>query len=114
MGPTTNRRLSNLVSAFALSALAGWSVPSDAAIQRIVIDQTATVSFTPIIPGTSTPGAATSYTVYTGRSFGSLDPTTPDNSIITDIALAPKNAGKVEYVANFQIVTPAIRQSATG
>jgi len=106
MSVTTNGRLFCLVSALALAALAGWSAPSDAAIQRIVIDQTATVNFAPIIPGTATPGAATSYTVYSGRSFGSLDPTTADNSLITDIALAPKSAGKVEYVANFQIVTP--------
>ena len=106
MGSTSNRRLFYLVSAFAVSALASWSTSSDAAIQRIVIDQSTTVSFAPIIPGTATPGAATSYTIYSGRSFGALDPTTTDNAIVTDIGLAPTNAGKVEYVANFQIVTP--------
>jgi hypothetical protein len=64
MGPTTNRRLFHLASAVALTAAASFSAPSDAAIQRIVIDQTATVNFTPITLGTATPGAPTSYTVY--------------------------------------------------
>jgi hypothetical protein len=85
----------------------GWSPASDAGIQRIVIDQTATINFTPITLGTATPGTPTSYTVYVDRSFGEVNPSDPNNTIITDISLAPKNAGgRVEYVANFQIITP--------
>ena len=39
--------------------------------------------------------------------MATLNPSDPDNTIITDIDLAPKNAsGRVEYVANFQIITP--------
>ena len=106
MRPKTSRRLSYVVSAFGLATAIGWSPASDAGIQRIVIDQTATVNFTPIILGTSTPGAATSYTIYVGRAFGALDPNDQNNAIITDIALAPTNGGKVEYVANFEIITP--------
>jgi hypothetical protein len=45
--------------------------------------------------GTSTPGDAISYTIYTGRIFGELKPNDPDNKIITDIGLAPKNNGRV-------------------
>src|SRR3984893_7488836 len=105
--PKTNRPLLYLVSAFGLGAVIGWSSPSNADIQQIVIDQTATVNFTPIISGTSTSGPATSYTIYTGRVFGELNPNNPDNNaIITDIDLAPKNNGRVEYVANFEIITP--------
>src|SRR5436190_20757432 len=107
MCPKTRRPLLYFVSALGVGAAIGWSSPSDAAIQRIVIDQTATINFSPIILGTSTPGPATSYTVYTGRSFGDVNPTDPKNAIITDIGLAPKNAaGRVEYGANFQIITP--------
>ena len=73
-------------------AVIGWSSPSDASVQKIVIDQTATVNFTPIILGTSTPGTPTSYTIYLGRIFGELDPNDPTHSIITDIDHAPKNA----------------------
>jgi len=107
MCPKTSRWLVYLVSAFGLGAFIGWSPPSDAAIQRIVIDQTATVNFTPITLGTATPGVPTSYTVYVGRAFGEINPSDPSNTVITDISLAPKNAaGRVEYVANFQIITP--------
>jgi hypothetical protein len=98
-----------LVSAFVLGAVIGWSSPSDAYIQRIVIDQTVTVNFAPIILGTSTPGPSTPYTIYTGRIFGELKPNDPDdnNKIITDIDLASKNKGRVEYIANFEIITPS-------
>jgi hypothetical protein len=106
MCPTTGRVFRYLLSALGLGALIGWSSPSDAYIQQIVIDQTATVNFAPITLGTSTPGAATPYTIYTGRIFGKLDANVPDNQVITDIDLAPQNKGKVEYVANFEIITP--------
>ncbi|HEU0156916.1 MAG TPA: alpha/beta hydrolase domain-containing protein [Stellaceae bacterium] len=85
----------------------GWSSPSEAYIQKFVVDQTATVNFNPIVLGTSTPGPATSYTIYTGRIFGELKPNDPDNNkVITDIDLAPENKGRVQYVANFEIITP--------
>jgi hypothetical protein len=101
-------RIRYFVPAFALVAMTGWNAPSEAHIQQIVIDQTATVNFAPIIPGTATPGPATAYTIYTGRAFGQIKPNDPDNnSIITDIDLAPKTKGRVEYVANFEIITPS-------
>jgi hypothetical protein len=115
MCPKTSRVFRYLVSAFGLGAVIGWSSPSDAYIQQIVIDQTATVNFTPIILGTSTPGTATSYTIYTGRIFGELKPNDPDNNkIITDIDLAPKNNGRVEYIANFEIITPSAPTQRSG
>lgn len=74
MCPKTSKVFRYLVSAFGLGAVIGWSSPSDAYIQRIVIDQTATVDFAPVILGTSTPGSTTSYTIYTGRILGELKP----------------------------------------
>ena len=57
MRQKTNRPLRYLIPAIAIfGAVIGWSSPSDASVQKIVIDQTATVNFTPIILGTSTPG----------------------------------------------------------
>src|SRR6202163_2445992 len=97
MYPKTSRPLLYLVSAFVLGAVIGWSSPSNADIRRIVIDQTATINFTPITLGTATPGTPTSYTVYVGRSFGEVNPSDP-NTVLTDISLAPKHgAGRVEY-----------------
>jgi len=100
------RTLLHLASTVGLAAAIAGSPSSQAGVQRIVIDQTTTISVKPITMGAATPGAATSYTVYVGRSFGDVDPSDP-KAVITDIGLAPKNSsGKVEYVANFQIVTP--------
>jgi len=108
MCPKTNRPLRYLVSVVGLGAVIGWSSPSDAHVERIVIDQTVTVNFTPIILGTSTPGPSTSYTIYTGRIFGELKPHDPHhNKIITDIDLAPTTNGRVHYIANFEIITPS-------
>ena len=114
MRSKTSRMLRYLASAFGLGALIAWSSPSDAYIQKIVIDQTATVNFEPIILGSSTPGPATSYTIYVGRIFGELEPNEPDNKIITDIDLAPKNKGKVEYTGNFEIITPSDPSQRSG
>ncbi len=94
------------VAVVLLAAVLGWSSPGEAAIQKMVIDQTATVMFSPAALNSSVPGAPISYTVYQGRIFGAVDPGDPHNSVITDIKLAPKTNGKVGYVANFQIVTP--------
>src|SRR5215475_6111405 len=98
-----NNRFRYLVSAMAiLGGLIGWSSPSEAEVQRIVIDYTATVNFAPIPLGSSTPGSPVSYTIYVGRIFGELKPNDPDNNkIITDIDLAPKDNGRVHYIANF-------------
>src|SRR5262249_22813824 len=96
-----------LASVVGLAAAISWNSPSDASVQRIVIDQTAIVSFKPIILGTSTAGPSTSYTIYTGRIFGELKPHDPhNNKIITDIDLAPTDKGRLHYIANFEIVTP--------
>ena len=115
MYPKTSRVFRYLVSASGLCAMIGWSSPSDAYIQKFLIDQTVTVNLTPIMLGTSTPGSATSYTIYTGRVFGELKPHDPhNNKIITDIDLAPKNKGRVQYVANFEIVTPTDPSQRSG
>ena len=65
-------------------------------------------------PAASSPGAATSYTIYTGRIFGELDPHNPHNAVITDINLAPTTNGKVPYISNFEIVTPTETSQRTG
>ena len=110
-----NSAIRYLVAAIAvLGAVIGWSSPSSAYVQQIVIDQTATVNYNPIPLGSSIPGAATSYTVYQGRIFGSLAPTNPLNSVITDINLAPTTGGLVNYIANFQIVTPTNPAARSG
>src|SRR5215467_4611733 len=47
------------------------------------------------------------YEFITGIATGEVDPKDPQNSIITDIELAPKNArGNVVYQHNFYILQP--------
>ena len=50
------------------------------------------------------------YEKLVGRVTGELDPTDPRNSVIVDIALAPRNAaGKVEYETDIMILRPVDR-----
>jgi len=83
-----------------LGAAIGSNSPSDAFIQQIVVDATSTANYVPV------GGTSTSYTIYSGRIFGQLDPLDPHNTIITDLNLAPKKDGLVGYISNFEIVTP--------
>ena len=110
---TNVRRLASAVALF--GAVFGWSLPSDAGVQKIVVDQTLSVTFFPISLGSSTNNTTgTPYTVYQGRIFGTLDPNDPHNTVITDINLAPKTNGKATYIANFQIVTPTNASDRSG
>src|SRR5688500_13024375 len=87
-----------------LAALLAWAPPSEARVTRIIIDATGTVTGQPL-----------AYQTLTGRAFGELDPNSPANALITDIALAPRNAnGKVEYVASFFIVKPVDMAQSSG
>jgi hypothetical protein len=109
MRPTKNSLFRYLVPGIAVfGAVIGWSSPSDASVRQLVIDSTSTATYTPV------GGIATSYTIYSGRIFGELDPYNPHNAVITDINLAPTTNGKVTYISNFEIVTPASPAQRTG
>ncbi|GAB2606433.1 alpha/beta hydrolase domain-containing protein [Spirosoma areae] len=52
-------------------------------------------------------GQVGAYEKLRGKAYGELDPTHPQNAIITDIRLAPRNAkGMVEYVMDIYILKP--------
>jgi hypothetical protein len=52
-------------------------------------------------------GPAGRYELLSGHYAGELDPKDPKNAIITDLALAPRNArGRVEYSATFALAKP--------
>lgn len=52
-------------------------------------------------------GQVGAYEKLRGRAHGELDPTTPQNAVITDIALAPRNVrGMVEYAMDIYILKP--------
>ena len=90
--------LGTLLGAALLASIA----PADARVTRIIVDTTTPINGQP-------------YQELTGRAFGELDPDDPHNTIITDIALAPRNTGgKVEYVASFRLRKPADMNLASG
>jgi hypothetical protein len=55
--------------------------------------------------GYSFPGIG-QYEVITGIASGAVDPTNPQNAVITDLQLAPRTNGKVVYQHNFYILKP--------
>ena len=91
----------SLVTGIAVATALAWAPPGEARVTRIVIDTKGPVT------GTYTAPAPATYEELTGRAWGELDPRDPQNALITDIKLAPRNAhGKVEYIASFRIRKP--------
>ena len=100
----------------AAAGLLAWAPTADAKVTKIVIDVTTSPAFCagtpPVCPSF---GAAGQYETLTGRAFGELDPNDPQNALITDIALAPRNSNnKVDYIATFFIVKPIDMTKASG
>ena len=95
------RRLQFALAIVAVSFLAAPF--TEARVTRIVIDGTRDMFNQP------------SYDEIIGRAWGELDPANPQNALLTDIDLAPKNLnGKVEYIASFLIRKPKDMSSTSG
>jgi hypothetical protein len=109
-------RAFRLVAAFIVlfGVAIGFISPSQAYVQQVIIDSTNTANYNPIPLGSSSPGASVSYTIYTGRIVGALNPTNPLNSVITDLSLAPQTGGVVNYTTVFSIITPTNPASRSG
>jgi hypothetical protein len=99
---STKRKLSSLGIATLLATTALSLAPDAHAKTTRIQILNRTIAF----GGYSFPGVG-QYEVITGIAFGEVNPTNPQNSLITDIQLAPKNAnGNVEYQHNFYILKP--------
>ena len=71
-------------------------------ITKIIIDSVQSPTF----DGVSF-GETGRYEKIVGRAFGELEPTSRLNTVIVDLALAPRNArGRVEYATDFYILRP--------
>ena len=82
---------------------------SQARIVRVEITQT-----TPAWGGRNF-GEVGGYERVIGKAYGEIDPQSPSNAMIQDIALAPKNArGMVEYSTDIDILRPADRSKSNG
>ena len=85
-----------------LACTVGWTPLAEADITRIVIARVESPTF----EGVSF-GAVGQYEKLVGRAFGEVDPHDPRNTVIVDIALAPRNArGMVEYSTDIYILRP--------
>ena len=92
------------VSLLALSAAAVLVAAPDADARVTKIQITSRQS--PTFGGYAFEGVGP-YEKIVGKAFGELDPKDPNNAVIVDIQLAPKNAnGKVEYAFDFYILKP--------
>ena len=91
----------------ALALVAGTLVMAPAAearITHIVVDPARSQS--PTFGGLAF-GTVGQYEKLRGTAFGELDPADPQNAVITDIELAPRNSnGKVEYSTDIFILKP--------
>jgi len=99
------------VQAFAAAAALAAVMPvaSQAKIVRLEITQT-----TPAFGGRSF-GKTGPYERVVGKAYGEIDPQSPDNAMIQDLAAAPKNArGMVEYSTDIDILRPADRARSNG
>lgn len=89
-----------------LGTLAALSVPAQARVTRIVVDETR--------PLATAPGQTVTYEQVSGRAFGELDPRDPLNAIIQDIELGKDADGKVRYTASFVLTKPVNLSQASG
>ena len=97
------------ITALGLAALCLGASAAQAAITRLEI-----VKIEPAFGGRSF-GAAGTFERVMAKAHGELDPTSPANASIQDIALAPRNArGRVEYVSDVEIVRPTDRSKSNG
>src|ERR1700741_4515 len=87
-----------------LVVAAAFAGSAEARITRIAIDPA--LSQSPTFEG-RTFGSVGAYEKLRGKAFGEVDPRDPQNALITDIELAPRNArGKVEYSMDIYILKP--------
>ena len=102
-----NPRLRRLVPClFATALLTTWAAPgvADARITKVAIDTAQSQS--PTFGGYSWPGVG-QYEKVVGTAFGEVNPLDPQNAVIVDIQLAPRNSRKnVEYSVDFYILKP--------
>ena len=102
------------LTALAAALSLAWTIPSEARVTRIIIDQTEKPLCTQRQNNVCTQTDPLYEGLY-GRAFGELDPSDATNALITDIeAAAHANGGKAPYVASFFIVKPIDMSTTSG
>ena len=110
MRSATCRRLRGAVLCAASTAVLVVPGPAEARVVRIEIERLESPTF----EGRSF-GDVGPYEKLVGRVFGEVDPEAPENAVITDIELAPRNArGLVEYAADLLVLRPVDPSKGNG
>ena len=110
MRSATGRRLRGALLCAALTAGLAVPGPIEARVVRIEIERVESPTF----EGRSF-GDVGPYEKLVGRVFGEVDPEAPENAVITDVELAPRNArGRVEYAADLLILRPVDASKGNG
>ena len=110
MRSATCRRLRGAILCTVLTVVLVVPSPIEARVVRIEIERVESPTF----EGRSFGGVGP-YEKLAGRVFGEVDPEVPENAIITDIELAPRNArGMVEYAADLLILRPVDPSKGNG
>jgi hypothetical protein len=92
-----------------LAVLSVWPTTADAAVEGIEI-----LAREPVAGGAAF-GAAGIYEKIRGRASFAVDPATPTNAAIADLALAPRDAqGLVHFSADFLMLRPAEAARSNG
>jgi len=99
--------------AIAAAVALAWAPLSDARVSSIIVDNIESPLCTQRIAGVCTQ-TDPNYEAITGRAFGELDPMDDHNSLITDIAAAPRVNGKAQYIATFFVVKPIDMSRTSG
>ncbi|HEY3565109.1 MAG TPA: hypothetical protein VGL96_08900, partial [Casimicrobiaceae bacterium] len=95
-------RPKKLVAVLVPAIVAVVALPAEARITDLQINKLESPAF-----GGMSFGSVGQYETLTGVAYGEVDPKDPRNAIITDIALAPRNArGMVEYSMDVVITKP--------
>ena len=99
------KRARMLLAAAAAMVLAAQL--AEARITRIEITSTESPTFKAADGTARTFGSVGAYEKLRGKAYGEVDPRDPQNALIADIELAPRNAhGKVEYSMDVYILRP--------
>lgn len=102
----TIRTACRTVSLAALSGALVVASSLQARVTRIVVER---IADAPEMAG------ASQYEIVIGRFYGEVDPAKDGNSIINDIALAPRNdRGLVEYSSTFAMARPKVPANSSG
>lgn len=111
--PDSGSRSRHPAGLLAATLIPAWLLSAPHGAEARITDITVTTRTSPAFGGASF--AAGPYEQLDGVATGEVDPNDPQNAVITDIALAPRNArGMVEYSMDVSILKPVDQDKGNG